>query len=110
MTDLIQPHGSYKKLKTFQLARLVYDLTERFCSKFINKFSRTNDQMIQAARSGVQNIVEGSVASGTSKKTEIKLTNVAKASLEELLCDYEDYLRQNKLPIWKIDDSRKRDY
>src|SRR5665213_629995 len=99
MSDLIQAHGSYRKLKTFQLARLIYDLTDRFCKKFVSKFSRTQDQMVQAARSGVQNIAEGSIASATSKKTEIKLTNVARASLEELLCDYEDFLRQNKLPI-----------
>lgn len=68
MDDLIEPHGSYRKLKTFQLSRLVYDLTVRFCKVFVSKFSRTNDQMVQAARSGVQNIVEGSKASATSKK------------------------------------------
>ena len=109
MNDLIQAHGSYRKLKTFQLARLIYDLTDRFCKQFISKFSRTQDQMVQAARSGVQNIAEGSKASATSKKTEIKLTNVARASLEELLCDYEDFLRQNKLPLWNLDDSRRKE-
>jgi len=71
MTDLIQAHGSYRKLKTFQLARLVYDLTDRFCKKFVSKFSRTQDQMVQAARSGTQNIAEGSKASGYIKKTEM---------------------------------------
>ncbi|MDO8644749.1 MAG: four helix bundle suffix domain-containing protein, partial [bacterium] len=82
-------------------AQLVYDATVIFCGRFINKFSRTHDQMIQAARSGVQNIAEGSMASATSKKTELKLTNVARASLEELLLDYEDFLRQHGLPLWE---------
>ena len=109
MSELIQAHGSYRKLKTFQLARLIYDLTDRFCKQFVNKFSRTQDQMVQAARSGVQNIVEGSKASATSKRTEMKLTNVARASLEELLCDYEDFLRQRNLQIWKIEDLRRKE-
>lgn len=78
---LILPHGGYRKLKSFQLARLIYDLTVRFCEHFVDRRSRTRDQMVQAARSGVQNIAEGSQASGTSKKTELKLTNVARASL-----------------------------
>jgi four helix bundle suffix protein len=95
---LIPTHGGYRKLKSFQLAQLVYDLTVRFCDLYINKKSRTHDQMVQAARSGVQNIAEGSQASGTSKKTELKLTNVARASLEELRLDYEDFLRQRSLP------------
>lgn len=84
MTPLIPRHGGYKKLKTFCLSQLIFDITVRFCDKFIGKRSRTHDQMVQAARSGVQNIAEGSQASGTSKKTELKLTNVARASLEEL--------------------------
>jgi len=96
--DLIGPHGGYRKLKTFQLGQLIYDLTVRFCDRYINRRSRTHDQMVQAARSGVQNIAEGSQASGTSKKMELKLTNVARASLEELRLDYEDYLRQRELP------------
>ncbi|MCB1114761.1 MAG: four helix bundle suffix domain-containing protein [Chlamydiia bacterium] len=100
MSKLIQPHGCYRKLKTFQLARLTYDLTVRFCKRFVSPYSRTHDQMVQAARSGVQNIAEGSKASATSKKTEIKLTNVARASLEELLCDYEDYIRHHNLNLW----------
>jgi four helix bundle suffix protein len=95
--DLIPKHGGYRKLKSFQIAQLVYDMTVRFCDLYIDKRSRTHDQMVQAARSGVQNIAEGSQASGTSKKTEIKLTNVARASLEELRLDYEDFLRQRGL-------------
>lgn len=93
-------HGGYRKLKSFQVAQLVYDVTVRFCARYIDKRSRTHDQMVQAARSGVQNIAEGSVASGTSKKTELKLTNVARASLEELKLDYEDYLRQRGWERW----------
>lgn len=100
---LIPKHGGYRKLKSFQLAQLVYDVTVRFCDRYIDKKSRTHDQMVQAARSGVQNIAEGSVASGTSKKMELKLTNVARASLEELRLDYEDFLRQRGLPIWAPD-------
>jgi four helix bundle suffix protein len=96
--DLIPKHGGYRNLKSFQVAQLVYDVTVRFCELYINKRSRTHDQMVQAARSGVQNIAEGSQASGTSKKMELKLTNVARASLEELKLDYEDFLRQRGLP------------
>ena len=103
-SDLIPPHGGYRKLKSFQIAQLVYDVTVRFCKLYIERRSRTHDQMVQAARSGVQNIAEGSQASGTSKKTELKLTNVARASLEELRLDYEDFLRQRGLPLWKPDD------
>ncbi len=97
---LIQPHGGYRKLRSFQSAQLVYDATVVFCDRFVEKRSRTHDQMVQAARSGVQNIAEGSMASATSKKTELKLTGVARASLEELLLDYEDFLRQRGLRIW----------
>lgn len=96
---LIPKHGGYRKLKSFQLAQLVYDVTARFCERYVDRWSRTRDQMVQAARSGVQNIAEGSQASGTSKKTELKLTNVARASLEELRLDYEDFLRQRGLPL-----------
>lgn len=106
---LIQPHGGYRKLKSFQVARLVYDLTVRFCERYIDRRSRTNDQMVQAARSGVQNIAEGSKASGTSKKTELKLTNVARASLEELRLDYEDFLRQRGLALWERGDPRREE-
>ncbi len=105
---LIPRHGGYRKLKSFQLAQLVFDVTVRFCERYIDKFSRTRDQMVQAARSGVQNIAEGSQASGTSKKAELKLTNVARASLEELRLDYEDFLRQRGLPLWEREDPRRK--
>lgn len=101
---LIPKHGGYRKLKSFQIAQLVYDVTVRFCDRYIDRRSRTHDQMVQAARSGVQNIAEGSKASGTSKKTELKLTNVARASLEELRLDYKDFLRQRGLPLWDRSD------
>jgi four helix bundle suffix protein len=101
MSELIAKHGGYRKLKSFQVAQLVYDVTVRFCDRYIDKFSRTRDQMVQAARSGVQNIAEGSQASATSKKTELKLTQVARASLEELKLDYEDFLRQRGLAQWE---------
>ena len=97
---LIPLHGGYRKLVSFQVAQLAYDLTVRFCDRYVGKRSRTHDQMVQAARSGVQNIAEGSLASGTSKKTELKLTNVARASLEELRLDYEDFLRQRGMGLW----------
>ncbi len=100
---LIPRHGGYRQLKSFAVAQLVYDVTVRFCERYVDRFSRTRDQMVQAARSGVQNIAEGSQASGTSKKTELKLTNVARASLEELRLDYEDYLRQRGLSPWPPD-------
>jgi four helix bundle suffix protein len=103
---LIPKHGGFRKLKSFQIAQLCYDVTVRFCDRYIEKRSRTHDQMVQAARSGVQNIAEGSSASATSKKTELKLTNVARASLEELRLDYEDFLRQRGLQIWAEGDPR----
>jgi four helix bundle suffix protein len=103
---LIPPHGGYRKLRSFQCAQLVYDATVVFCNRFVEKRSRTHDQMIQAARSGVQNIAEGSMASATSKKTELKLTGVARASLEELLLDYEDFLRHRRLRTWAKDSSK----
>jgi four helix bundle suffix protein len=104
---LIPLHGGYRKLKSFQVAQLAYDVTVRFCDRYIDKRSRTHDQMVQAARSGVQNIAEGSQASGTSRKMELKLTNVARASLEELRLDYEDYLRQRRLTQWPREDARR---
>ncbi|MBN1900268.1 four helix bundle protein [Candidatus Sumerlaeota bacterium] len=94
---LIPKHGGYRNLKTFKIAQLIYDVTMRFCNLYIDKRSRTHDQMVQAARSGPQNIAEGSQASGTSKKTELKLTSVARASLEELKLDYQDFLRHRSL-------------
>jgi len=104
---LIPRHGGYRKLKSFQIAQVIYDVTVRFCHRYVERFNRTRDQMVQAARSGVQNIAEGSLASGTSKKTELKLTNVARASLEELRLDYEDFLRQRRLPLWDRSDPRR---
>src|SRR5215475_14500532 len=96
----IPAHGGYESLLSFKKARIVYDGTVRFCDRFLEKRDRTYDQMIQAARSGKQNIVEGSRASGTSKEIEIKLTNVARASLEELLVDYRDFLRTRDHALW----------
>ena len=104
---LIPKHGGYRRLKSFQVAQLCYDVTVRFCDRYIDRRSRTHDQMVQAARSGVQNIAEGSKVSGTSKKMELKLTNVARASLEELWLDYGDFLRQRGLPLWAEDDPRR---
>lgn len=100
MKTFLSQGGGYRRLRVYRLSEAVYDLTVVFVDKYIERGSRTRDQMVQAARSGKQNIAEGSAASTTSKETEIKLTNVAKASLEELLLDYEDYLRQHFLPIW----------
>lgn len=100
---LIPAHGGYRELKSYQNAEIVYDATVRFCDRFVDRRSRTHDQMVQAARSGKQNIAEGSMASGTSKKTELKLVNVARASLEELLLDYQDFLRQRGLAVWGKD-------
>ena len=97
---LIPPHGGYRELQSYQMSEIIYDATVVFCNRFINIRSRTHDQMVQAARSGKQNIAEGSMASGTSKKTELKLIGVARASLEELLVDFQDYLRQKGLPLW----------
>lgn len=96
----IPKHGGYRELYGFQKAEIIYDGTIYFTNRFFHKYDRTVGQMVQAARSGKQNIAEASMASGTSKSTEIKLTNVARASLEELLIDYEDFLRTRKLPIW----------
>jgi len=98
---LIPPHGGYSKLVTYKLGLLIYDATAAFCEHYLDRKNRTFDQMVQAARSGVANIVEGSEASAASKKTELKLTNVAKASQEELLEDYRSFLRQRTLPIWE---------
>ena len=105
---LIPPHGGYRDLKSFQHAELVYDSTVKFCDRLIDRHSRTHDQMVQAARSGRQNIAEGSQASGTSRKFELKLVGVARASLEELLLDYEDFLRQRGLPLWGKDHPTAR--
>jgi len=102
--DLLLPHGGYEKLRSYKVAEAVYDATVVFCDRFIERRSRTHDQMVQAARSGVRNISEGSGAAATSKKMEIKLTNVARASLsDELLKDYKSYLLQNGLRVWPKD-------
>ncbi len=105
-TDLIGPHGGYRQLKSYQNTEIIYDATLAFCNRFIHYRSRTHDQMVQAARSGKQNIAEGSMASGTSKKTELKLVGIARASLEELLLDYEDFLRQKQLTLWAKDEPK----
>src|SRR5437016_1945317 len=99
----IPSHGGYRSLISYQKAEIIYDATVYFTNRFYNNRDRTIDQMVQAARSGKQNIAEGSMASGTSKETEIKLTNVARASLEELLIDYYDYLRVRDLRVWEKD-------
>lgn len=96
----IPKHGGYRNLITYQKAEIIYDGTIYFTNRFFKKYDRTIDQMVQAARSGKQNIAEASMASGTSKEMEIKLTNVARASLEELKIDYEDFLRSHKYEIW----------
>lgn len=105
MLEKKKTHGGYRNLKSYQNATIVYDLTVIFVKRYINARSRTTDQMTQAARSGKQNIAEASFASATSKKTEIKLIGVARASLEELLLDYEDFLRQNGLKLWLKDST-----
>ena len=122
MPNLIAPHGGYKNLKSFQGAEIVYDLTVEFCRRYVDRTYttyksynksyktyrsyRTADQKVQAARSGKQNIAEGSQTSGTSKQSELRLIDVARASLEELLEDYKDFLRQNNLKQWQKDDKR----
>jgi restriction system protein len=96
----LRPSGGYRKTASFQTSTIIYDATVWFCEKFLDSRSRTVDQMIQAARSGRQNIAEGSRAAATSSQTELRLVNVARASLEELLLDYEDYLRHRQHPLW----------
>ena len=99
--DLLLPSGGYRGLKSFRLAQLIYDITVRFAELYVPADSRTRDQMVQAARSGVQNIAEGSVDAATSAKLELNLYNVARASLEELRLDYQDHLRQHNCPVWE---------
>ncbi len=109
--DYAPPRGGYRRLKSYQGAEAIYDLTVEFCKRHIDRTygtNRTHDQMVQAARSGKQNIAEGSKAAGQWPVTELKLTGVARASLEELLLDYEDFLRQRHLPRWSKDDPRSR--
>jgi restriction system protein len=100
----LRPSGGYRSLRSFQAATVIYDATVSFCDRFVSKRSRTHDQMVQAARSGRQNIAEGSRAAATSSQTELRLVNVARASLDELLLDYEDFLRQRGLLQWEKDD------
>jgi len=107
--NLIPPHGGYRELQSYQMAEIVFDATAVFCDRFIDRRSRTHDQMVQAARSGKQNIAEGSMASGTSKKTELKLIGVARASLEELLLDFQDYLRQKGLSLWGKEHAKAKE-
>lgn len=102
LPGFIPPHGGYQDLLSYQKALIVFDATKYFCNRFLDKRDRTFDQMVQAARSGKQNIIEGSPASGTSKEMEIKLTNVARASQEELLEDYRDFLRNRRLEEWDL--------
>ena len=110
MSEILLPHGGFEDLKSFQLARLIFDITARFAEIYIDAKSRTRDQMTQAARSGVQNIAEGSEAAATSRKTELKLTNVARASLVELQLDYQDFLRQHELTEWDKDHPALLDF
>lgn len=107
--SLIPKHGGYRNLKSYQTTEIIYDLTVEFVRLFVDQKSRTRDQMVQAARSGKQNIAEGCQASGTSKKTELKLIGVARASLEELLLDYEDFLRQRSLRLWRKDEPKAQE-
>ena len=107
-SSTLRPHGGYRRLRSFQVTEIIYDGTVAFCDRFVDKRSRTHDQMVQAARSGRQNIAEGSRASATSSQTELRLVNVARASLDELLLDYEDFLRQRGLKQWEKDDLEAR--
>jgi four helix bundle suffix protein len=104
----LRPSGGYRDTCSFQTATIIYDATVWFCEKFIDSRSRLTDQMVQAARSGRQNIAEGSRASATSSQTELRLVNVARSSLEELLLDYEDFLRHRRLMQWTVDCEEAR--
>jgi restriction system protein len=104
----LRPSGGYRQLRSFQVTTIIYDATVAFCERFVDKRSRTVDQMVQAARSGRQNIAEGSRASATSSQTELRLVSVARASLDELLLDYEDFLRQRGKRQWPKDDPEAR--
>jgi len=108
--SLVLPSGGYQKLKSFQLAQLIFDITVYFVELYIPIRSRTRDQMVQAARSGVQNIAEGSIDAATSARLELNLYNVARASLEELRLDYLDYLRQHCCPVWTEDSVLHQDF
>ena len=99
--QFLPPHGNYRELRSYQKAEVIFDLTHHFCGRFLSKGDRTVDQMVPAARSGKQNILEGCQAGGTSKETELRLTNVARGSLAELLADYGDFLRVRKMATWE---------
>src|SRR5438128_7434833 len=105
----LRPSGGYRTLRSYQVSTVVYDATVSFCDRFVDKRSRTHDQMVQAARSGGKNIAEGSRAAATTSQTELRLVNVARASLEEMLLDYEDYLRQGGKRQWKKNDPEALD-
>lgn len=105
---ILTPHGGYRNLKAYQNAEIIHDATVVFCRRFLSPRDRTVDQMVQAARSGKQNIAEGSSISGTTRKLELNLTGVARASLEELLNDYLDYLRQHDLEQWPLEHPRSK--
>ncbi len=107
-SSTLRPHGGYRRLRSFQVSEIIYDATVSFCERFVDKRSRTRDQMVQAARSGRQNIAEGSRASAASSQTELRLVSVARASLDELLLDYEDFLRQRRLSLWSKDSAEAR--
>lgn len=106
---ILQPSGGYENLKSYQVAKLLYGVTVRFVDRYIPSGSRTKDQMEQAARSGERNIAEGSKLSATTKKLELNLTNVARASIDELRKDYESFLEQRKLPLWEPMDPRRKE-
>ena len=105
-SGFLPPHGNYRSLIAYQKAEVLYDITFRFCHRFLKQSDRTFDQMIQSARSGKQNIAEGSKAAATSKETELKLTNVGRSSLEELLLDYQDFLRVRDMSQWNKNSKR----
>jgi len=105
----LRPSGGYRHLRSFQVTTVIYDATVMFCDRIVDKRSRTHDQMVQAARSGRQNIAEGSRAAATSSQSELRLVNVARASLDELLLDFEDFLRQRGKRQWKKDDPEARE-
>ncbi len=105
----LRPSGGYRSLRSFRTTTIIYDATVHFCDRFLDARSRTVDQMVQAARSGRQNIAEGSRASAASSQTELRLVSVARASLDELLLDYEDYLRQRSLRRWTKNDPEARE-
>lgn len=104
----LRPSGGYRQLRSFRTTTIIYDATVSFCERFLDKRSRTVDQMVQAARSGRQNIAEGSRAAAISSQTELRLVNVARASLDELLLDYEDFLRQRQMPLWHKDSAEAK--